>query len=102
MNLKFEEKENKVYEYEEEKFFDDPSKRNLVWCFIIFSIISNIFMLPWKEIFSGQHSFLNIVLNFLNIVLNFLYISICSLPMSIIFNIFLDMIREDDDGVSGY
>jgi hypothetical protein len=25
MNLKSEEKENKVYEYEEEKFFDDPS-----------------------------------------------------------------------------
>jgi hypothetical protein len=95
MNLKSEEKENKVYEYEEEKFFDDPSKRNLVLCSIIFAIISNIFMLPWKEIFSGQHSFLNIILNFL-------YISICSLPMSIIFNIFLDMIREDDDGVSGY
>lgn len=52
-------------------------------------------MLPWKEIFSGQHSFLNIVLNFL-------IISICSTPMSIIFNILLDMIREDDDGVSGY
>lgn len=95
MNLKSEEKENKVYEYEEEKFFDDPSKRNLVLCFIIFAIISNICILPWKEIFSGQHSFLNIVLNFL-------CISICSTPMSIIFNILLDMIREDDDGVSGY
>lgn len=44
---------------------NDLGMKTLAWCCIICAIIGNIIVLPWSEIFAGQHSLLNVVGNFL-------------------------------------
>lgn len=41
----------------------DLGIKTLAWGWIICAIIGNVIVLPWSEIFAGQHSLLDIVWN---------------------------------------
>lgn len=78
-----------------ENGYKDLGIKTLAWCWIICAIIGNMIMLPWSEIFSGQHSLLDIVWNVF-------VISLCSFFVAVALAIFIDILCEDDDGTSGY
>lgn len=86
---------NKKKEKIMENGYKDLGIKTFAWCWIICAIIGNMIMLPWSEIFAGQHSLLDIVWNVF-------VISLCSFFVAVALAIFIDILCEDDDGTSGY